>query len=142
MLKIASLVLCAIFCLPSFATEPQQVLKAFHAAMASGDSAAASALLATDVTIYESGYVERSKAEYVAHHLPEDIKFAQSSKRSELASGERHSDNMVVIWTETQTQATVKGKAVRILGTETAVLQKTGDSWALVHIHWSSRKPQ
>ena len=94
------------------------------------------------MAIYESGYVERSRAEYAGHHLPEDIKFAKASKRAELVQAERRDGNMAVIWTETQTHATLKGKATRILGTETAVLQKTGDTWAIVHIHWSSRKPE
>jgi ketosteroid isomerase-like protein len=32
------------------------------------------------------------------------------------------------------------GKPVHALGTGTMVLEKRGDGWAIVHVHWSSRK--
>ena len=51
----------------------------FHAALAAGDSAAALALLAPDVTILESGGVE-TRDEYRSHHLPGDIAFARAVK--------------------------------------------------------------
>lgn len=126
----------------SFADEPKQVLAAFHAALAAGDQAKAAELLAPDITIFESGYVERSRAEYAGHHLPEDIAFAKTSTSKLLQSKERIAGNLAVIWQETETtvNAKLKGKELRIFGTETSVLQKTGDSWGIVHIHWSSRK--
>ncbi|MES2069291.1 MAG: nuclear transport factor 2 family protein [Pseudomonadota bacterium] len=124
------------------ANEPKDTLAEFHAALAAGDTAKASGLLAADVTIYESGFVERSRAEYAGHHLPEDIAFAKTSSRSVLQQGERRDGNLALIWQETETRARLKGKEVRILGTETALLQKTGDNWSIVHVHWSSRKPK
>jgi ketosteroid isomerase-like protein len=124
----------------SYADEPKEVLAAFHAALATGDQAKATELLAPDVTIYESGYVERSRAEYAGHHLPEDIAFAKTSTSRLLQTKERIEGNLAVIWQETETQAKVKGKKLRLLGTETSVLQRVGDSWGIVHIHWSSRK--
>ena len=57
-----------------YAGEPKDVVAEFHSALVSGDQARAAGLLAPDVTIYESGFVERSRAEYVNHHLPEDIR--------------------------------------------------------------------
>ncbi|MBK7686879.1 MAG: nuclear transport factor 2 family protein [Rhodocyclaceae bacterium] len=124
----------------SYANEPSEVTTAFHAALVKGDAAAASALLAPDITIYESGYVERSRAEYAGHHLPEDIAFAKKSTRRVLQHTERKDGNLAVIWEETETKATLKGKQVTIFGTETTLLQKTGDAWSIVHVHWSSRK--
>ena len=124
----------------SSANEPAQVISAFHAALVSGDAAAASALLAPDITIYESGFVERSRAEYAGHHLPEDIAFAKKSTRRVLQHTERREGNLAVIWEETETMAKLKGKDVKIFGTETSLLQKVGESWAIVHVHWSSRK--
>lgn len=123
----------------SYANEPKEVLAAFHTALATGDTSKVAELLAPDITIYESGYVERSRAEYAGHHLPEDIAFAKTSTRKLLQTKERIEGNLAVIWQETETQAKVKGKMLQILGTETSVLQRTGDSWGIVHIHWSSR---
>ena len=126
----------------AFANEPKQVLAAFHDALASGDKAKATELLAPDITIYESGYVERSRAEYAKHHLPGDIAFAKTSTHRVLQQSERREGNLAVIWEETETKATVKNKEVRYLGTSTALLQKTSDTWSIVHVHWSSRKPK
>ena len=124
----------------SYAEEPKEVLAAFHAALAAGDQVKATELMAPDITIYESGYVERSRAEYAGHHLPEDIAFAKTSTSKLLQTKERVEGNLAVIWQETETRAKIKGKEVRIFGTETSVLQKLGDNWGIVHIHWSSRK--
>ncbi len=124
----------------SYANEPSDVLAAFHAALASGDQAKATELLAADITIYESGFAERSRAEYADRHLPEDIAFARTSTRSVLQQNEHRDGNLAVIWAETETKAKIKGESVRILGIESAILQKTGDTWTIVHLHWSSRK--
>ena len=140
-MKIFSLFLIlAAISSASYADEPKEVLAAFHAALAAGDQAKAAELLAPDITIYESGYVERSRAEYAGHHLPEDIAFAKTSVSKLLQTTERIEGNLAVIWQETETKAKVKGKQLHILGTETSVLQRNGDSWRIVHVHWSSRK--
>lgn len=47
---------------------------------------------------------------------------------------------MAVVIQETETQGTYKGSAVRLIGTETAVLEKKGEGWVVTHFHWSSRK--
>lgn len=122
------------------ATEPKDTLAAFHAALKDGDQSRASQFLAAAVTIYESGYSERSRAEYAGHHLPEDIKFSKIATRKVLQQSERRDGNLAVIWEETETSATIKGQPVRYLGTETTLLQKSGDDWQIVHMHWSSRK--
>lgn len=139
-MKIVSLFLISIaLSSASYADEPKQVLAAFHAALASGDQVKATELLAPDITIYESGYVERSRAEYAGHHLPEDIAFAKTATNKLLQTKERIEGNLAVIWQETETKAKHKGKELHIFGTETSVLQRVGDSWGIVHIHWSSR---
>ncbi|QJQ06709.1 nuclear transport factor 2 family protein [Undibacterium piscinae] len=99
-------------------------------------------LLSPEITIYESGYVERSRAEYAAHHLPEDIAFAKASSRKVRQHTERKDGNFSFILEETETKVKIKGKNVTILGTETTVLQKIDEQWRIVHLHWSSRKPK
>ncbi|MCU6435068.1 nuclear transport factor 2 family protein [Undibacterium sp. Jales W-56] len=142
MFKIITLALLSALTGLSYASEPKETLAAFYAALATGDQAKASELLAPDVTVYESGYVERSRADYAGHHLPEDIAFAKTSTRKVLQHSERIDGSLAVIWEETETRATIKDKEVRILGTETALLQKSGDAWLITHVHWSSRKPK
>lgn len=126
----------------SHASSPQEALSAFHAALTAGDKAKASELLAPDVAIFESGYIERSRAEYASHHLPGDIEFAKTASRKVLKQTERVHGPMAVIWQETETTGTSKGKPVHLMGTETALLEKKGDTWTITHVHWSSRKPK
>ena len=122
------------------AASPKETVAAFHDALASGDKAKALALLSPEVAIYEAGYVERSREEYASHHLGGDIDFAKSSTRKVLKQTERIDGNTAVVMEETETTGSSRGKPVHVFGTGTAVLEKKGDGWAIVHVHWSSRK--
>lgn len=122
------------------AAGPQDALVAFNGALSAGDKIKAAELLAPDVTIFESGYVERSRAEYVSHHLSEDIAFAKTAKRKVLKHGERIDGKLAVIWEETETTGVASGQEIHLFGTETAMLEKQGEQWKIVHVHWSSRK--
>lgn len=123
-----------------YAADAKDTLDAFHAALVAGDRAKVLDLLAPEVVIYESGFVERSRDEYAGHHLGGDMAFAKTSTRKVLRQNERVIGNTAIIWQETETSGTSRGKPVHAMGTETAVLEKWADSWAIVHIHWSSRK--
>lgn len=139
MKKIIVFVALSVFANLVFAKEPAETLAAFYTALSTGDAAKANELLAPDVAIYESGYVERSRAEYVGHHLFGDIGFAKTAIRKVLQHEQRIDGNFAVIWEETETRSKSSGELI-LLGTETAVLQKIGDNWHIIHLHWSSRK--
>jgi ketosteroid isomerase-like protein len=111
---------------------------AFHAALHRGDTRTAAAMLAENALIFESGGVERSKAEYVAQHLPADAEFSRSVS-SVVTKRVAHS-NGALAWvaSEGRTTGTYKGKALVLLTTETMVLREVGQGWKIVHIHWSS----
>lgn len=114
------------------------VVDAFHAALRRGDTRAALGFLASDALIFESGGVERGKAEYASHHLAADAAFSQAvpgtvSRRAGEAVG-----NVAWIATEGRTTGTYKGKPVDRRTVETMVLRRTGGSWKIAHIHWSS----
>jgi ketosteroid isomerase-like protein len=119
---------------------PAAVVDAFHAALARGDTASASALLADDALIFESGGAERSKAEYAAHHLGADAKFAQAVPRSITSRSGVAVGDMAWIATEGRTTGTYGDRAIDSVSTETMVLRKGGDGWKIAHIHWSSAK--
>jgi ketosteroid isomerase-like protein len=68
------------------------------------------------------------------------MEFAKNSTRKVLKQTERIDGNTAVVWEETETTGTSKGKPVHVFGTGTAVLEKKGDIWSIVHVHWSSRK--
>jgi hypothetical protein len=114
-LAVAVLVAAPSPALGQEAPSPEEVVLAFHEALASGDSATALKLLAEDVVIYESGGVEASREEYRSHHLPADMAFTSSTER----------------------EVTVE---IHSTGTETMLLDLTSDGWRIRHIHWSSRR--
>lgn len=120
---------------------PLETVAAFHAALAAGNTAQASALLAPGVQIYEGGQVERSRAEYAAHHLAADAAFAGATSTTVLRQSERAGAEVAIVMRETETVGRFKGAAVHVLGAETVTLEKTAGGWLINHIHWSSRKP-
>lgn len=121
----------AAIALQAHAESPSDAVDAFHRSLARGDAAAAAALLSPAVTIYESGYVERARDEYSGHHLLSE----RVAKSSERVSGD-----LAVVMRETETKGNYKGRSVHTFGTESAVLEKQGERWVIVHLHWSSRK--
>ena len=122
------------------AASPKETVAAFHQALASGDKDKALGFLSPEIVIYESGFVERSRDEYASSHLGSDMEFAKAATRKILKQSERIDGNTAVVWEETETTGTMRGKPVHVRGTETAVLEKKGDDWTIVHVHWSSRR--
>ena len=127
---------------PPAARAAAAVVDVFHAALARGDTKAALALLADDALIFESGGVERGKAEYAAHHLAADAAFSQAvpanrNRRTASAIG-----SIAWVASEGRTTGNYKGKPVDRITSETMVLRRVGTDWKIVHIHWSSAAPK
>lgn len=122
------------------AATPGETVMAFHAALAAGKLQQAGELLSPKVHIYEAGHVERSREEYLAHHLPADAAFAKATSSKTLAHSERFDGSLAVVMRETETHGRYKGADVHLFGTETMLLEKAGDGWMIIHVHWSSRK--
>ena len=122
----------------------ENTVDAFHQALTDGDSAQAMALLSDDVSIYESGGAEASKAEYAAHHLDADIAFLKGIKQSVAARSSQASGDMAFVTSQGTTVGTYKDKSINSASTETMVLRLTEGKWKIVHIHWSSadKKPE
>lgn len=115
-----------------------KVVKDFHNALASGDSAKALSLLANDAVILESGGIE-PRSEYRSHHLAVDIEFAKSvaAKRAPLQITVKGGS----AWTvgTSTARGMFKGKAIDSIGAESMVLTKETRGWRIRSIHWSSR---
>lgn len=118
--------------------QPAAVVDAFHAALGRGDTAAAATLLSADALIYESGRAERSKAEYLSHHLPADAAFARATRRTVTDRSGRVEGGLAWIASQSRTTGTYKSKPIDSLGTETMLLRREGGAWRIIHIHWSS----
>ena len=136
----ACILACSAVALQAVAATPTETLTAFHSALSSGKPEQATALLSPNVRIFESGYVERSRDEYSSHHLADDIAFAKSTSDTVRNQQELLKGDLAVVMRETETKGKFKGATVHSFGTETAVLEKQGDSWLITHLHWSCRK--
>ncbi|CAN5720011.1 hypothetical protein BH23GEM11_BH23GEM11_05780 [soil metagenome] len=139
---ITSLVLLSLsLVLPSgsdLPSDPAEVVAAFHAALASGDSATAVELLHPDVVIFEQGAAEDLQ-EYRSHHLAADIRFASRTTRHVFAEEWLESGDLVLYTARSHTTGQVGEREIDSQGVETLVLVRTGDGWRIRHIHWSNR---
>ena len=113
---------------------------AFHKALEQGDRDGALSTLSDEVSIYEQGWVEQSKAEYAAHHLDSDLSFSKAVTSATTSVDVMVDGQIAVVTSQSTTKGAFEGKAVDSVGLETMVLRHVGDSWKIVHIHWSSRK--
>lgn len=119
---------------------PVAAVEAFHRALASGDGAAALALLDDDVVIFESGGAERSADEYAHHHLGADMEFAAATERRVTDRQVHEKGDLAWVTTWSEARGTFRGRAIALQGTETMVLERQAGGWRIVHVHWSSAK--
>lgn len=138
--KIVSGAVLALASLNALAATPTETVAAFHAAITAGERDKALALLSPQVIIYESGHVERSRDEYAKGHLGSDMEFSKQMTRKILKHSEQVIGSAALVLEETETSGAYKGKQMKSVGVETAVLEKKGDGWLITHVHWSSRK--
>jgi ketosteroid isomerase-like protein len=118
---------------------PEDVVRAFHDALATGDSALVLTLLAENVVIFESGGVEASREEYRSHHLPADIAFARSTEKEVTVARVGFSGDVAWVLSHSTTMGSFRGRDVNSAGTETMILRQTQMGWRIEHIHWSNR---
>lgn len=124
------------------AEDPVATVDAFHAALTTGDREAALDLLADDLVVFESGWAERSRAEYAAEHLDADMEFSAATTREVLERSSGEAGEAAWVLTETRTAGTFRGRQVSSLGLETMILRREAEGWRIVHIHWSSRQAE
>ena len=118
---------------------PVFALNSFHAAINSGDRQTVMAALSPDVLIFESGGVERSRAEYASHHMKSDMAFLAQMGHDQISQAASEQGDTAWIVTESRIYGRYKEKDIDIVSTETAVLKRGADGWKIVHLHWSSR---
>lgn len=112
---------------------------AFHAALSSGDSAAALGLLAPDAVILEAGELE-TRAEYAAHHLGADIEFSRAVPSQQVTTVQHQEGAVAWVATTSTAQGTFRGRPIASQGAELMVLSRTEAGWRIRAIHWSSRR--
>jgi len=120
-------------------SEPTAVLDAFRTALTEGDTEVIKDVLSDDVLIFEGGGVERSLAEYSAHHLKSDIKFSQAVPSQLLERTVQEADGLAVITSRYSVSGEYNGREVDLTMNETVTVSHTPESgWKIIRIHWSN----
>lgn len=112
----------------------------FERALVDGDRAAALALLAPDLRVFESGHVENSRDEYAASHLDADIAYLKTARTTLKSRNATATADSALVLSETEVRNERDGKTTTRAGLETIALQRTDQGWRITHIHWSSRE--
>ena len=118
--------------------EVRALVRAFHSALESGDSAAALGYLHPDVVIFEGGHAE-TLAQYRSGHLRGDIAFASAIHREIVDAAAMVWGDQALYTSTSRTTGQYRGREIDSRGTETMVLVRTSEGWRIRHIHWSSR---
>ncbi len=111
---------------------------AFHAALRRGDTDGAFTLLAEDALIFESGGVERSRAEYAAHHLKADATFSAAVRRDLVDRSSGEDGHTAWVMSVETVKGNYLGRAINSRSVETMILRRLNNDWRIAHIHWSS----
>jgi len=107
---------------------------------ATGDLALLDSLWANDegVTVFESGYANYGWADYRDHHLKPEIEEMKNVRYQLSDVKTRVSGNTAWATFKYALAADLKERHVEAAGLGTAVLEKRGDSWKIVHWHTSA----
>jgi ketosteroid isomerase-like protein len=123
---------------PADSTAVVGVVTRFHAALTSGDSTGALALLSPDVRILEGANVE-TFAQYRSGHLVADMRATTGIKPTRTVSQVMVvGDAAWVISTSRAERAAANGTVTASLTAETMVLTRSAGAWKIAAIHWSS----
>jgi len=121
------------------AATPVAIVDAFHAALARGDTRAALDFLAENVVIFESGGVERSRAEYANHHLGADAAFSAAVRRTRVSRSHGEAGDAAWVLSVEAVLGAYRGRAINSRSVETMLLRRFDSQWRISHIHWSSK---
>ena len=122
---------------PGAVPAAEAVARAFQAALQRGDRAAVLALLAPDVSISEGGHTQ-SRDDYASGHLGEDIAFLKTARITPVALGSMPMGDAAMVGSESDLQATLKGKPATLRSREMLNLRKDGGSWKIVSVQWQT----
>lgn len=113
------------------------VIEEFHHALATGDSAAAMSLLASDARVLEGGSVE-TREDYAAGHLEADMAFVRNLSREVVSRDVTIMADVAWVTSVTRTRGDYQGREIDSRGAELMILGHIGDEWLIRAIHWSS----
>ncbi len=115
------------------------VVDAFHTALRTKNTAAALSLLDRGLVVFEFGSIDPTAETYAVAHLPSDIDVAAATRwklETRRVGGEGNERWVLSSYHLTGAQA--DGTPIDQTLLETAILRRSGDSFRIVHLHWST----
>lgn len=121
----------------------EAVLSQYKGAIERLDARGTEKLFTADAQIFETGGVEGTYANYLAHHLGPELGHFKSFKFSNYKVNVRF-EGPVALATETYRYRIEPktGDVAERQGVATSVLKKVGGSWKIISMHNSSRRPK
>lgn len=121
----------------------KSVLSQYKSAIEKLDSAGTEQLFTAESAIFETGGVEGTYANYLAHHLGPELKEFKSFRFSDYKVDVRF-EGPVAVATESYKYRieTKSGEVVERLGVATSVLRKENGRWKILMMHNSARRPR
>jgi len=118
------------------------VLATYQSAMERLNPAGTEQLFTPDSAIFESGGVEGTYANYLAHHLTPELAEFKSFRFSDYKVEVRF-EGPVALASESYKYRieTKTGEVAERLGVATSVLKKVGGKWQIISMHNSARRP-
>ena len=121
---------------------PADAVDGFRAALKRKDTGGALSYLDRSLVVFEFGVADPTVEAYALSHLPGDIDMAAVSDWNLQARRIGGSgDERWVLSTYHVTGKLPDGKPIDQTMLETAIVRKVGESFRIVHLHWSSDKP-
>ena len=121
----------------------EAVLAQYKAAIERLDATGTEQLFAADSQIFETGGVEGTYANYLAHHLGPELGHFRSFKFSDYKVDVQF-EGPVALATETYRYRIEpkSGDVAERLGVATSVLKKIDGDWKIISMHNSARRPK
>ena len=125
------------------ASAVRAVLAEYKSAIERLDATGTERLFTGDSAIFETGGVEGTYANYLAHHLGPELKAFRAFGYSDYKVEVRF-EGPVALATETYNYRieTKAGEIAERRGVATSILRKIGGEWKIVSMHNSARKPK
>ncbi|MGQ0622932.1 MAG: nuclear transport factor 2 family protein [Panacagrimonas sp.] len=122
------------------AASPTETLDRFHQALRENNPSDALTHVAPDAVIYEQGFAENTRDEWVRGQLQDAIAFAKLTERTTLRRELHQSHDLAWVLSSTATTGIFDGRPLALEGAETAVLRLESGIWKIVHLHWSAHE--
>ncbi|MFT6541246.1 MAG: ketosteroid isomerase-like protein [Maricaulis maris] len=121
----------------------EAVLSEYKAAIEKLDATGTERLFAADSQIFETGGSEGTYATYLAHHLGPELAAFKSFKFSNYKVSIRFEGPVALATESYRYRIEPKtGAVAERIGVATSVLTRVGNSWKIVSMHNSGRKPK